>query len=262
MFRIRKDEVKQITVKKPIIDKMEILEPINQNILSTERLKFAAHKMCSFNNDVTIELAVVENESGWLRISKLEFDLRKKYKLEHGNNIPEKLFEIIEKLMLIPFNDSMLIYLKEMEKDDKYKDIITNPFYKEMYSIIKEELGRLKILNINKFEWVYKIKDTINDKFDKYDVIKIRVDYRVYLLVYKDKYVFEKSSGEKIFEVEGDKVKIIIDDELFAMAEFKPDEIYERRDMLIKQSRNKELIDILCLGIRAVEEVKKLRGEI
>lgn len=262
MFRIRKDNVKQITVDKPIIDKMELLEPINHNIISTERLKFAAHKVCGFNSEVIVNLAVIENENGGLCISKLDFDLRKKYKLLHGNNIPEKLFEIIEKLMLIPFNDSILLYLKDIEKDDRYKDIIINPFYKEMYSIIEEELGRLKILNINKFEWVYKIKDTINDKFDKYDVIKIRVDYRVYLLVYKDKYVFEKSSGEKIFEVEGDKVKIIIDDELFTMAEFKPDEIYERRDMLIKQSRNKELIDILCLGIRAVEEVKKLRGEI
>lgn len=261
MFRIRKDEVKQITVKKPIIDKMEILEPINQNIL-TERLKFAAHKVCSFNSDVIITLAVVENENGGLRISKIDFDLRKKYKLLHGNNIPEKLFEIIEKLMNIPFDDSILMYLKEIEKIDEYKDIITNPFYKEMYSIIEEELGRLKILNINKFEWVYKIKDSINDKFDKYDMIKIRVDYKVHLLVYKDKYVFEKSSGEKIFEVEGDTIKLFFDYDLFAMAEFKPDEIYERRDMLIKHYHNQEIIDILCLGIRAVEEVKKLRGEI
>lgn len=262
MLKIRKEDVEQVIPDKPVFDKIELIEPINCGLL-TKTLKFAAHKTCEFDSDVIINLTVCESEDGELCITKLDFDLKKEYMLLHGNNIPEKIFEIIEKLMNLPFNDSMITYLREIEKDDEYKDIVSNQFYKEISSIIEEELRRIKVLNINKFEWVYKIKDSINDKFDKYNMIKIRVDFKVYLLVYKDKYIFEKSSGEKIFEVKGDSMKIFFDGELYAMAEFKPDEIYKRRDMMIKRFPcNKELIDILCLGVRAVEEVKKLRGEI
>lgn len=262
MLKIRKEDVEQVIPDKPVFDKIELIEPINCGLL-TKTLKFAAHKTCEFDSNVIINLAVCEDKDGELCITKLDFDLKKEYMLLHGNDIPEKIFEIIEKLMNLPFNDSMITYLREIEKDDDYKDIISNQFYKEISSIIEEELRRIKVLNINKFEWVYKIKDSINDKFDKYNMIKIRVDFKVYLLVYKDKYIFEKSSGEKIFEVKGDSMKIFFDGELYAMAEFKPDEIYKRRDMMIKRFPcNKELIDILCLGVRAVEEVKKLRGEI
>lgn len=262
MLKIRKEDIEQVIPDKPVFDKIELIETINCGLL-TKTLKFAAHKTCKFDSNVIINLAVCEDKDGELCITKLDFDLKKEYMLLHGNNIPEKIFEIIEKLMNLPFNDSMITYLREIEKDDEYKDIVSNQFYKEISSIIEEELRRIKVLNINKFEWVYKIKDSINDKFDKYNMIKIRVDFKVYLLVYKDKYIFEKSSGEKIFEVKGDSMKIFFDGELYAMAEFKPDEIYKRRDMMIKRFPcNKELIDILCLGVRAVEEVKKLRGEI
>lgn len=115
MLKIRKEDIEQVIPDKPVFDKIELIETINCGLL-TKTLKFAAHKTCKFDSNVIINLAVCEDKDGELCITKLDFDLKKEYMLLHGNNIPEKIFEIIEKLMNLPFNDSMITYLREIKK--------------------------------------------------------------------------------------------------------------------------------------------------